>query len=400
VTASGLSRLTAAIAIAAGFGALAWTDPGAFGKVGTLTAVGVLLAMACAAGLADRFAPRLGGVATAGRFAHGLFWIAIVAMCLIVARAPSTVPDGGWILGVTSCAALLALGVTLRRVRLALVAIVPALVTLAVARGLSRLLGLEIDALHRVLIPILLGLGVGGATQLVARVEAGEPLAQAWQGSGRAMTGVILTGVVGFGALAFASDPDLASLGKVALVGVGVSLLVCVWIFPLALTVFGLAGPPRPTSSLAEKIVTVGYAGRSAVAPGTVGALQAIPIALALDGTSIAVRAVVCVALTVVSVWFSELYVKEIAKNEGASKDPQNIVIDETVGCLIPMCCVPFEPLWVAAAFVLFRFFDIAKPGPVRWADRGLKGGFGVVMDDVVAGILAAGLLLGARALL
>lgn len=306
--------------------------------------------------------------------------------------------DSPRILAASLTAILLLLIVTLGRVRLALLALAPAALTITITLGLLPLLGLDINYLNMVMIPILLGIGVDDGAHLVARVDAGEPLTEVWQHTGWDVTGAILTDVFGFGVLAFASHPGLASIGNLALVGLGVNFLVCVWVLPLALVVFNFVGPKRPPSSLAEKIVTVGYAGRSVVAPGTVGAIVAIPIAFALNGTSIAIRAVVCVALVVLSVVFSDLYVKEIAKDEGASKDPQNIVIDETVGCLITLCCVPFQPLWIAAGFILFRAFDILKPGPVRWADRHIKGGLGVVMDDVVAGVLAGALLLVIRA--
>lgn len=308
--------------------------------------------------------------------------------------------DAPRILFLTLTLVLLVLVMTLGNVRLALLALAPALFTVAVTLGLLPFLGLDINYLNMVMVPILLGIGVDDGAHLVARVEEGEPLEGAWRHTGWDVTGAILTDVFGFGVLALASHPGLASLGKLALVGLTVNFLVCVWVLPLALTVFSWVGPRRVASSLAEKVVTMGYAGRSVVAPGTVGALLAIPLALALAGTSIAVRVAVCVAAVVIAVLFSERYVREVASGDNASKDPQNIVIDETVGCLIALLCVPFEPLWVIAAFVGFRAFDILKPGPVRWAERHLRGGLGVVMDDVVAGVLAGALLLGARALI
>lgn len=72
----------------------------------------------------------------------------------------------------------------------------------------------------------------------------------------------------------------------------------------------------------------------------------------------------------------------------GISDDPA-IVIDEFVGLWITLLAVPATPVAMALGFVLFRAFDIAKPGPVRWADR-RPGVLGVMLDDLVAGGLAA----------
>ena len=68
--------------------------------------------------------------------------------------------------------------------------------------------------------------------------------------------------------------------------------------------------------------------------------------------------------------------------------DP-GIVWDELVGYWITMIAVPAEWLWILVGFVLFRVFDIWKPWPVRIADKTLKGGFGIMIDDVLAGVYA-----------
>ncbi len=80
-----------------------------------------------------------------------------------------------------------------------------------------------------------------------------------------------------------------------------------------------------------------------------------------------------------------------------SADDPQEIVYDELIGVLMPLAVVPWSWGWVIAAFVAFRFFDIVKPGPVGWVDRNLKTPAGVMLDDVVAGALAAALLLALR---
>ena len=80
-----------------------------------------------------------------------------------------------------------------------------------------------------------------------------------------------------------------------------------------------------------------------------------------------------------------------------AHADPQEVVVDELLGCLVALAFVPFEPRWVLAAFVLFRLFDILKPGPVRWIERRWRGAAGIIGDDLAAGALAGGLLFTLR---
>ncbi|HAT08468.1 MAG TPA: phosphatidylglycerophosphatase A [Rhodobiaceae bacterium] len=77
--------------------------------------------------------------------------------------------------------------------------------------------------------------------------------------------------------------------------------------------------------------------------------------------------------------------------------DPSPIVIDEVAGLWLTLTLAPLTPLGIALAFVLFRLFDIAKPWPVRWADRNIGGPTGIMLDDVLAGIWAALVLLAAR---
>jgi len=69
--------------------------------------------------------------------------------------------------------------------------------------------------------------------------------------------------------------------------------------------------------------------------------------------------------------------------------DSPHIVIDEIVGYLVAVATVPFSWKHALAGFILFRIFDIAKPFPIRWFDRNIKGAFGVVFDDLVAGLFA-----------
>lgn len=72
-------------------------------------------------------------------------------------------------------------------------------------------------------------------------------------------------------------------------------------------------------------------------------------------------------------------------------QDPGFIVWDEFIGQWIALLLLPKTLLWYAVGFALFRLFDIVKRGPVGWADKSFKGGFGVMFDDVLAGIMAMG---------
>jgi len=143
----------------------------------------------------------------------------------------------------------------------------------------------------------------------------------------------------------------------------------------------------------AALLSTVGGAGRAPYAPGTLGALAAIPFGWALSPLPIWLRLGVALALCVAVIPVVSRYVRA-----QAAADPQEVVLDELVGCLLCLVVVPFEPLWVLVAFGLFRLLDITKPWPIRWVERSVHGGAGVVLDDVAAGGIGAVLLAAAHA--
>jgi uncharacterized protein len=302
--------------------------------------------------------------------------------------------DAPRILILTASLVLLVLRLTLGKTRLALLALSPAVVTIAVTAGVLPMVHVELNYLNMIILPILLGIGVDDGAHFVARIELGEPLETVWQHTGWDVTGAILTDVFGFGVLALASHPGLVSVGQLALVGLGVNFIACIVALPCLLAFLPLVGPDRPRWSAPKWVSTVAGAGLSPFGPGTVGALVALPLACALHTQPLAVRLGACALLTAAATWFVRGYLRE----SPVRHDPQEIVVDETVGCLIALCAVPFEPLWVAAGFVAFRFFDIRKPGPIRRAGD-LPGAVGVMADDVLAGVAAAVLLAGLRAL-
>jgi len=125
----------------------------------------------------------------------------------------------------------------------------------------------------------------------------------------------------------------------------------------------------------------VGY---SPLAPGTLGTLIAIPVYYFLSEIPPPVYEITLIAFFFLSVWISEN-----AEVFFRKKDDSRIVIDEMLGFLITMLWVPKTTLFIIIGFILFRFFDIFKPFPIRHLEKRLKGGFGVVLDDVMAGVYA-----------
>ena len=123
-------------------------------------------------------------------------------------------------------------------------------------------------------------------------------------------------------------------------------------------------------------------------APGTFGTLAAIPIWWALSDVSLAtfvwVVAGACVGAVLVA---------HAAESYYRAHDVQHIVIDEVVGLLVTAVGVPFRWHEVVTAFFLFRVLDMTKPPPIRYVDRRVKGGLGVVLDDVLAGALACAIM-------
>jgi phosphatidylglycerophosphatase A len=129
------------------------------------------------------------------------------------------------------------------------------------------------------------------------------------------------------------------------------------------------------------------------IAPGTAGTLGAIPLYLALVRLPFAAYAVATLALLAIAIPAADR-----AGRYWGVADASPIVVDEVVGYLVTMALVPFSWQATAAGFVLFRVLDVTKPWPASAFDR-VKNGFGVVMDDVAAGVWAAAALHGLRAL-
>ena len=94
-----------------------------------------------------------------------------------------------------------------------------------------------------------------------------------------------------------------------------------------------------------------------------------------------------------VSLILVAIYIADVAEKILGEKDPGCIVIDEIAGYVVTLSMVPVQMSTLVAGFFIFRFFDIVKPGPVKYFENNFSGGAGVVLDDVMAGILSAVLL-------
>ena len=123
-------------------------------------------------------------------------------------------------------------------------------------------------------------------------------------------------------------------------------------------------------------------------APGTAGTIVAIPLYLVMQSLALPVYVLLVAVLFLLGIPICA----HTAKRLGVHDHP-GIVWDEIVGYLVTMTFAPTGWLWVLAGFLLFRFFDVLKPWPIRWLDRSVGGGFGIMVDDLLAGIAAAAVL-------
>jgi phosphatidylglycerophosphatase A len=164
--------------------------------------------------------------------------------------------------------------------------------------------------------------------------------------------------------------------------------------------------------SIHHHIATLGPSGKSKIAPGTVGSLVAI--ILAFNIMHLPMGWAVLWALTAVSIWLGTKSANRYMADKSTDHDPKEIVIDELAGMWLTIVVwhvwvVVMTDAWAGAretielrgwdiqflaiGFVLFRFFDIVKPWPIGWADRKVKGGWGVMLDDLIAGIASGTVL-------
>lgn len=124
--------------------------------------------------------------------------------------------------------------------------------------------------------------------------------------------------------------------------------------------------------------------GAAPKAPGTFGTLAAVPLYLLLEPLSATIYALVLLVTFLIGIYLCGKTSADMGVH-----DHGGIVWDEFVGYWITMFLAPAGWLWIVLGFILFRFFDIVKPWPIGWADKHVSGGLGIMLDDVLAGVMA-----------
>ena len=135
---------------------------------------------------------------------------------------------------------------------------------------------------------------------------------------------------------------------------------------------------------VAEFVGTVAYIGRIPIAPGTWGSLAAL-------GAWYFLKPIIddpFFLLITIIIYFIGIIVSEILVEVWKNTDPKAIVVDEWVGMWIALYLLPLDIIWGFIAFFFFRLFDILKPGTVQMMDD-INSAHGIMLDDVVAGLLA-----------
>lgn len=125
-------------------------------------------------------------------------------------------------------------------------------------------------------------------------------------------------------------------------------------------------------------------------APGTLGTILGLPLCFFLSKLDLRIAAPCTILFVFFAAWIA--HEAEALLNK---KDPGCIVIDEIAGITVTLLGLPFTPVFAVAGFCLFRFLDILKPFPIRYLEKKISGGVGIVLDDVLAGILSNLILRG-----
>jgi phosphatidylglycerophosphatase A len=143
--------------------------------------------------------------------------------------------------------------------------------------------------------------------------------------------------------------------------------------------------PPLPKSMWRNPLHFIAFgfgAGAMPFAPGTFGTLIAIPFYLLLQPLPLIYYITVVTIMTVGAIWLSDHVAKVIHVH-----DHPGMCIDEVIGYLITMINAPKGFFWIVLGFILFRIFDIWKPWPIRTIDERVGGGFGIILDDIIAAL-------------
>ncbi len=143
--------------------------------------------------------------------------------------------------------------------------------------------------------------------------------------------------------------------------------------------------PAKTVFSSPVHFLAFGFgSGLSPFAPGTAGTLAAIPLYLLLAQLPLWGYVAVLLLMSLAGIWICG----ESSRRLGVH-DHGGIVWDEFAGFLLTMLAAPAGWIWIVVGFFLFRLFDIWKPWPIRLVDRDVPGGFGIMFDDILAGVYA-----------
>lgn len=143
--------------------------------------------------------------------------------------------------------------------------------------------------------------------------------------------------------------------------------------------------------NLLARIISTGLGiGYFPIAPGTIGALAILILYWISPEISAWQLLIILSSLSAIGIFSATITEKEMKEKLGPEmgNDPSIIIIDEMIGMLIALIAIPKTTLFIIVAFILFRIFDIMKPFPVHQAEK-LPSGWGIVFDDVIAGIYA-----------
>ena len=157
----------------------------------------------------------------------------------------------------------------------------------------------------------------------------------------------------------------------------------------------------RPDPSVLKDpvhLIAMGFGvGLVPFAPGTAGTLLAVLLEIGARQWLPAVwqRSILVCAMIILGIWVCQVSARKLGRH-----DHPAIVWDEICGYFLTMLAAPPGWIWVVAGFLLFRLLDIVKPWPIREVDHRIGGGFGIMLDDIVAGFFSAAAILAARSLL
>ncbi|MDY6820040.1 MAG: phosphatidylglycerophosphatase A [Deferribacterota bacterium] len=136
----------------------------------------------------------------------------------------------------------------------------------------------------------------------------------------------------------------------------------------------------KTISTILLSTATLSILGKSKYMPGTIGSFAAIPIFYCFSNKILLFKLLFFIFIFIIAIISSDYYEKFYN-----IKDPKSIIIDETCGYMLVLLFIPFTYSYLISSFILFRVFDIIKLYPIKKIES-IKGGFGIVLDDIAAG--------------